>query len=304
MRIQFGSAHTVHKQSHLFVHISCDEKPFRKPRKTGNGDEKIRIAAKHRAEIFLNPIGGPSEGQAELSCQVGNRHGRSEVQNGLADQLLDRRFGRDHARLGQPLPVVINKPFRVGGKQVPELSRRNAGFGNLVGKFGKAERGGNPRDAKKHDLVGIGSRDINRRCGWCCFRGQGCDDLRMDWECADYGRFWCFLGVKLHSCRMLSTGSFEAARTAGASPNKQPTATLTPSPRPMTAAPSRGCRSVSERMSRTPPVVSTKPESPPDAVSSTDSTRNCAKMWLLRAPTVFRIPISRCRSFTFISITV
>src|SRR5438046_8381706 len=107
--------------------------------------------------------------------------------------------------------------------------------------------------------------------------------------------------MQLHSARNATTGSSRAARAAGYTPNRTPTvapsASATATDHVVTRAGSGESRSTSAAMAAPPST----PRRPPSSASVTDSARNWRRMSRRRAPTDLRMPISRVRSFTLIS---
>src|ERR1019366_5806017 len=104
-----------------------------------------------------------------------------------------------------------------------------------------------------------------------------------------------------HSARSAVIGSSRAARRAGYTPNSTPTdapsVTATSTDHPVIRA---GSGETAATSSANPQPLST-PSTPPVVASTIASARNWRSMSRERAPTAFRIPISRVRSETDIS---
>src|SRR2546425_10751864 len=108
-------------------------------------------------------------------------------------------------------------------------------------------------------------------------------------------------GVQPHSYLNATTGSSFAARMAGYTPKITPTLAPRPS---ATATDHRVTRAGRGEIRLTTHASATPPQSPttaPSAARVTDSARNWLRMSLRRAPSDLRMPISRVRSFTLIS---
>src|SRR5947209_4000942 len=103
------------------------------------------------------------------------------------------------------------------------------------------------------------------------------------------------------SCRRAAIGSSRAARVAGYTPATIPT----PPPRATPTRIDQGATAAGSGVSAAPapasPMPRTTPPEAPAVASVVASTRNCRRMSRRRAPSDLRIPISRVRSATAIS---
>src|SRR5437870_659623 len=108
-------------------------------------------------------------------------------------------------------------------------------------------------------------------------------------------------GVEPHSARSAAMGSSRAARVAGYTPNNTPTVSprlsATPTDHPVTRAGS----GVAAATSPASAMPAARPSTPPTSESVTDSARNWRRMARRVAPSDLRIPISRVRSVTLMS---
>src|SRR5213078_4746285 len=103
------------------------------------------------------------------------------------------------------------------------------------------------------------------------------------------------------SCRRAAIGSSRAARLAGYTPAMTPTPAPSTTPTKIDQGATAAGTGVSAATALASPMPRTTPPAAPAVASVVASTRNCRRMSRRRAPSDLRIPISRVRSATAIS---
>src|SRR5438309_10658389 len=103
------------------------------------------------------------------------------------------------------------------------------------------------------------------------------------------------------SCRRAAIGSSRAARVAGYTPATIPTPPPRATPTRIDQGATAAGSGVSAATAPASPMPRTTPPEAPAVASGVASTRNCRRMSRRRAPSDLRIPISRVRSATAIS---
>src|SRR4029078_2985459 len=137
--------------------------------------------------------------------------------------------------------------------------------------------------------------------------GQGCPDLVCLDRVQCNGRSFHHAGeqsslsLSLHSALSASIGSSRDARLAGYTPAAMPTLTPSTTATRMDQGATAAGNGVTAFTTNARAMPSPIPKAAPTAESVADPTTNWARMSRRRAPSAFRMPISRVRSLTAIS---
>src|SRR5256884_675422 len=108
-------------------------------------------------------------------------------------------------------------------------------------------------------------------------------------------------GVEPHSARSAAMGSSRDARVAGYTPNSTPTVSPRPSATPTDHPVTRAGSGVTAPTTPASVMPAARPSTPPTSERVTDSARNWRRLARRVAPRDLRIPISRVRSVTLMS---